>query len=79
LILNLLEALNFNELEHASPSGIWEPLFNWVRVLGVELLRAVYEVVHLRTSIIDWNDLLLHQTEGQLSHEDLLVTFVEAA
>lgn len=80
MVSELLEHFNLNKLLDGEPGKIGQPLLDWVRVGHISLDWAVDKEVHLLLSVFNvFQNTLLHQSEGELAHEDLLVTLEETA
>jgi hypothetical protein len=72
----LLKALKLDKLLDRVPGLVWEPLFE--RIWHIRVQRAVNKEVHLRHSVGDLKESLLHKSECQHRQEDLLMAFEES-
>jgi len=71
----LLKAFKLDETLDREPCGFRKPVFKRGRSGSFHGKRAIHEEVHLSLVVLTLEETLLHESEGEERHEDLLVAF----
>lgn len=75
----LVKAFELNKLLDMEPSNIWKPLLEVAWVWNVSSDWSLEQEVHLLLVVLNLDNLLLHESEGDHTSEDLLMLFEETS